>query len=91
LPILVCTEAVSQALDEVANLKAVWSDESLKAVHTSGSTLALSMQQDFSKTSALKNLLMHTEGDQTHIANDAETVRKLLKRESVSKELQKRL
>src|SRR2546423_12081516 len=42
-----------------------------------------------SKASALENLFMHTEGDQTHITNDAETIRKLLKRESVSKELQK--
>jgi tetratricopeptide (TPR) repeat protein len=49
------------------------------------------MQTDFRKASELKNLLMHTEGDQTHITNDVETVRKLLKRESVLKEVQERL
>jgi hypothetical protein len=49
------------------------------------------MHTDFSNASAPKNLLMHKEGDQAHITNDAETVRKLLKRESISKEPQERM
>jgi transcriptional accessory protein Tex/SPT6 len=49
------------------------------------------MYTDFSKASASENLLMHKEGGQTHITNDAETVRKLLKRESVLKEMQERM
>jgi hypothetical protein len=49
------------------------------------------MYTDFSKASASENLLMHKEGGQTHITNDAETVRKLLKRESILKEMQERM
>jgi DNA repair ATPase RecN len=49
------------------------------------------MYTDFSKASASENLLMHKEGGQTHITNDAETVRKLLKRESILEEMQERM
>jgi hypothetical protein len=90
-PERICTEAVSQALDEITTVKVVWSDESLNAARTGRSTLTPSMHTDFSKASAAKNLLIHKEGDQTHITNDAKTVRKLLKRESFSKELQERM
>jgi len=46
------------------------------------------MHTDVSKASAFENLVMHTEGNQTHATNDVETVRELLKRESDSKDLQ---
>ena len=49
------------------------------------------MHTDFSKASASKNLVMYTEGNQTHVTNDVETVKKLLKRESDSKDLQERM
>jgi hypothetical protein len=49
------------------------------------------MHTDFSKASAFENLVIHTEGDQTHVTNDVETVRKLLKRESDWKNLQERM
>jgi hypothetical protein len=38
------------------------------------------MHTDFSKASAFENLVMYTEGNQTHVTNDVETVKKLLER-----------
>ena len=42
------------------------------------------MHTDFNKASAFENLVMYTEGNQTHVTNDVEAVKKLLKRESDS-------